>query len=94
MAANHGNRVYVQVLLGQYRGELFLKDAEDAGMKPSAWMRELIYDYLRNKYPEQEADAEEQEKKLWKEAVRSRLEARALRREAVLLALKQVQSED
>ena len=94
MAANHGNRVYVQVLLGQYRGELFLKDAEDAGMKPSAWMRELIYDYLRKKYPEQEAEAEEQEKELWKEAVRSRLEARALRREAVLLALKQVQSED
>ena len=94
MAANHGNRVYVQVLLGQYRGELFLKDAEDAGMKPSAWMRELIYDYLRKKYPEQEADAEEQEKELWKEAVRSRLEARALRRKAVLLALKQIQSED
>ena len=94
MAANHGNRVYVQVLLGQYRGELFLKDAEDAGMKPSAWMRELIYDYLRKKYPEQEAEAEEQEKELWKEAVRSRLEARALRRKAVLLALKQVQSED
>jgi hypothetical protein len=94
MAANHGNRVYVQVLLGQYRGELFLKDAEDAGMKPSAWMRELIYDYLRKKYPEQEAEAEEQEKELWKEAVRSRLEARALRRKAVLLALKQIQSED
>lgn len=93
MAAKHGNRVYVQVLLEPNRGELFLEDAEAAGLKASAHMRKIIYDYLQKKYPERYFLAEEKDKQKWQEAVQARLEGRALRRRAEI-ALKEVQADD
>lgn len=93
MAAKHGNRVYVQVLLEPNRGELFLEDAKDADIKASAHMRKVIYEYLQKKYPERYFLAEEKDKQKWQEAVQARLEGRALRRRAEM-ALKEVQSDD
>lgn len=93
MAARHGNRVYVQVLLEPFRGQLFLEDAEKAGMKPSAYMRKLIYQYLEKEFPEQYVTAELQDKAKWQEAVQARLEGRALRRR-VDLALKEMKTDN
>ena len=36
MATKHGNRVYIQVLLEPFRGELFMQEANAQGIKPSA----------------------------------------------------------
>ena len=46
MATKHGNRVYIQVLLEPNRGELFLQDCEAADIKPSAKIKEMVYNYL------------------------------------------------
>ena len=48
MATKHGNRVYIQVLLEPFRGELFMQEAEALGIKPSALIRQLVYNYLGN----------------------------------------------
>jgi hypothetical protein len=39
MATKHGNRVYIQVLLEPFRGELFMQEANAQGIKPSALIR-------------------------------------------------------
>ena len=46
MATKHGNRVYIQVLLEPFRGELFMQEANAQGIKPSALIRQLVYNYL------------------------------------------------
>ncbi len=52
MATKHGNRVYIQVLLDPFRGELFVQDCEAAEIKPSAKIRQLVYDYLSQELPQ------------------------------------------
>jgi|TARA_Y100000289_G_scaffold12487_1_gene11642 hypothetical protein len=80
MGNTHGYRVYVQVLLGPYRGKLFLQEAEDKGAKPSAWMRQIIYDYLKDRYPEDYEEAEIKDALKWQDAIQARVEGRALQR--------------
>ena len=46
MGSSHGNRVYLQVLLDEHRGQMFLADAKLQNKKPAAWMREIVYQYL------------------------------------------------
>jgi hypothetical protein len=46
MATKHGNRVYIQVLLEPFRGQLFLDEAARQEAKPSALIRDLVYNYL------------------------------------------------
>ena len=53
MATKHGNRVYIQVLLEPFRGELFMQEADAQGIKPSALIRQLVYDYLAENTKEQ-----------------------------------------
>ena len=53
MATKHGNRVYIQVLLEPFRGELFMQEAEAQGIKPSALIRQLVYNYLAQHTEEQ-----------------------------------------
>lgn len=78
MATKHGNRVYIQVLLEPFRGELFIKEAESQNIKPSALIRQLVYNYLAESINEQEyCDALTKDKQKWQEAVDSRLEGRA-----------------
>ena len=81
MATKHGNRVYIQVLLEPYRGELFMEEAAALGVKPSALIRDLVYDYLASMTNEEAyADAEMNDKKKWQDAVNARLEGRARNR--------------
>ena len=85
MATKHGNRIYIQVLLDPFRGELFTQDCEAAEIKPSAKIRQLVYDYLVSELPEGDhLAAALQDRKKWREAVESRLAARAASRQQKL----------
>jgi hypothetical protein len=81
MATKHGNRVYIQVLLEPFRGELFMQEASSQGVKPSALIRQLVYDYLAENTEEQAyCDALVNDKQKWQDAVDARLEGRAKNR--------------
>ena len=83
MATKHGNRVYIQVLLEPFRGELFMQEAEAQGIKPSALIRQLVYNYLAENTDEQAyCDALVNDKQKWQDAVDARLEGRARNRRA------------
>ncbi len=74
----HGNRLYIQILLEPNRGELFLEEAKFSGKKPSALAREIIYEYIREKWPKEEEQAAAiKDKQIWLEVVKTRLESRA-----------------
>ena len=90
MATKHGNRVYIQVLLEPFRGELFMKEAEAQGVKPSALIRQLVYDYLAETTEEQPyLEALARDKQKWQEAVDARLEGRAMNRRSRVIQLQQ-----
>ena len=90
MATKHGNRVYIQVLLEPYQGELFMEEAAALGIKPSALIRNLVYDYLASMTDEESyADAQMNDKKKWQDAVDARLEGRAKNRRTKALQSKQ-----
>ena len=81
MATRHGNRVYIQVLLEPFRGELFMQEADAQGIKPSALIRQLVYDYLaENTKEEAYCEALVNDKQKWQDAVDARLEGRARNR--------------
>ena len=81
MATKHGNRVYIQVLLEPFRGELFMQEADAQGIKPSALIRQLVYDYLaENTKEEAYCEALVSDKQKWQDAVDARLEGRARNR--------------
>ena len=78
MATKHGNRVYIQVLLEPNRGMLFLDDCEAAEIKPSAKIKEMVYNYLASELEGDEYwDAAVLDRLKWREAVESRLAGRA-----------------
>ena len=77
MATKHGNRVYIQVLLEPFRGELFMQEAKAQGIKPSALIRQLVYNYLAETTDENTyCQALASDKQKWQDAVDSRLEGR------------------
>ena len=91
MATKHGNRVYIQVLLEPFRGELFMQEADAQGIKPSALIRQLVYDYLAENTGEQSyLEALTKDKQKWQEAVEARLEGRAMNRRSKALQSEQV----
>lgn len=80
MTSKHGSRVYVQVLLEPNRGKLFLEDAERLNKKPSALMRDIVYEYIKQVRPQQEPWAAIKDEEVWQIAVQSRLDGRARNR--------------
>ena len=81
MATKHGNRVYIQVLLEPFRGELFMQEADALDIKPSALIRKLVYEYLaENTDEETYCEALVNDKQKWQDAVDARLEGRARNR--------------
>ena len=77
MATKHGNRVYIQVLLEAFRGELFIEKAATLGIKPSALIRELVYEYLASVANEDTyAEAKHNDEQKWQQAVEARLQGR------------------
>ena len=90
MATKHGNRVYIQVLLEPFRGELFMQEAETQGIKPSALIRQLVYDYLAENTEEKTyCEALVNDKQKWQDAVDARLEGRAKNRRSRVMQLQQ-----
>ena len=90
MATKHGNRVYIQVLLEPFRGELFIQEANSQGMKPSALIRQLVYNYLAENTDEQAyCDALVSDKQKWQDAVDARLEGRAKNRRSRIMQFQQ-----
>ena len=85
MATKHGNRVYIQVLLEPFRGQLLLDEAAAQEIKPSALIREIVYNYLAESAGEEAyCDAVIKDKQKWQDAVDARLEGRAQTRRAKL----------
>ena len=81
MATKHGNRVYIQVLLEPFRGELFMQEADALDIKPSALIRKLVYEYLAETTDEKTyCEALVNDKQKWQDAVDARLEGRARNR--------------
>ena len=90
MATKHGNRVYIQVLLEPFRGELFMQEANAQGIKPSALIRQLVYDYLAETTDENTyCEALASDKQKWQDAVDARLEGRAKNRRSRTIQLQQ-----
>ena len=78
MATKHGNRVYIQVLLEPFRGELFMQEANAQGIKPSALIRQLVYDYLAQHTKEKiYCEALVNDRQKWQDTVEARLKGRA-----------------
>ena len=86
MATKHGNRVYIQLLLEPFRGQLLLDLAEEKGVKASALIREIAYEYIaQNVGEEKYIEALARDKQKWQEAVDARLVGRAKSRRAKAL---------
>ena len=80
MGSNHGNRVYIQVLLDEHRGQMFLADAKLQNKKPAAWMREIDYQYLERTWGDsayQEASSKHQDN--YQRGVNARVIGRGLK---------------
>ena len=46
MGTKHGRRVFIQLNLEPFQGQLLLGFAEEKGVKPSAVIREIAYEYI------------------------------------------------
>ena len=80
MGSSHGNRVYLQVLLDEHRGQMFLADAKLQNKKPAAWMREIVYQYLERAWGDdayQEASSKDRDN--YQRGVNARLIGRRLK---------------
>ena len=82
MATQHGNRVYLQLLLQPFRAQLLKDMATERGVRPTAMARDLIYSALERELPASVfKEAEAKDEASWKESVRKRVEGRAAARE-------------
>ena len=80
MGSSHGNRVYLQVLLDEHRGQMFLADAKLQGKKPAAWMREIVYQYLERAWGDDAyQDASSKDRDNYQRGVNARLIGRGLK---------------
>ena len=76
----HGNRKHLQVLVAPNRAKLY----EDYALnvlkkKPSALLRDILYDFLSKSIPPQEyEEARILDDEDWKQSVQNRLEGRAI----------------
>ena len=79
---NHGQKKYLQILLDPARAELLQSLATEKGIKPTALVRELVYQGLARSVPTtifNEAAAKDEA--TWRKSVRSRVEGRQAQRE-------------
>jgi len=77
MALDHGNKRYYQILLDKNRAQLIEEAAEASGQRATALMREIIYEYMSQTWPEDiYAEALEADKEQWRQSVRNRVAGR------------------
>ena len=78
MALKHGNKTYMQLLLDPNRADLVATEAEKEGIRPSAWVRKVIYNKLETSLPSSVyKEAEAKDEVVWRESVRKRIEGRS-----------------
>jgi hypothetical protein len=77
MAQIHGRKAYFQVLLDPHRAALIEAEAEKAGIRSTAWIRDAVYSVLERKLPASVyKEAVAQDDASWKASVRRRVEGR------------------
>ena len=75
----HGTRKHLQTLLQQHRGKLFIEVMNEAGIKPSDWLREQAYLFLEQHVSDVlYSEAKEKDEAEWQQAIQNRLEGRAI----------------
>lgn len=72
----HGKKRYLQVLLDPNRTAILDELAFRAGMRPTAYIRELVYSELQRQHPSLYELAAEDDAKLWKQSVANRIAGR------------------
>lgn len=78
MAIRHGNKTYLQILLDPNRAQLLMQLAESQKVRPTAWIRDMVYKQLELCVPEaQYKEAFEADKSVWAESIQRRVEGRA-----------------
>lgn len=81
MAIRHGNKTYLQILLDPNRAELLLGLAKGLNVRPTSWIRDVIYKELERCIPSaayQEALAADEA--AWQDSVRRRIDGRERRK--------------
>ncbi len=77
MAIRHGNKTYMQILLDPNRAELLANLAEGLKVRPTGWIRDVIYKELERCVPSDAyAEALEKDKEAWQDSIRRRVEGR------------------
>ena len=77
MAIRHGNKTYMQILLDPHRAELLVKMTESLGVRPTGWIRDVIYKELERCIPEEiYSKALNEDKEEWQASIRRRVEGR------------------
>ena len=75
MAIKHGNKTYLQILLDPNRAELLSNLAKGIGVRPTAWIRDVVYKELERCVPssayQKALDADRQ---VWDTSVKRRVE--------------------
>ena len=78
MAIRHGNKTYLQILLDPNRAELLLDLAKAQKVRPTAWIRDVIYKQLELCVPADEySKALEADQVAWQESIERRVKGRA-----------------
>ena len=77
MARNHGNKMYVKLLLDPSRFMLIEQIAKDKGLKPNALIRQAIYDWLGLMMPKEVIlAAEKLDEARWRQSIQNRIQGR------------------
>jgi|TARA_Y100000592_G_scaffold74664_1_gene116484 hypothetical protein len=77
MAIRHGNKTYMQILLDPNRAELLANLADGLKVRPTGWIRDVIYKELERCVPSDAyAAALEKDKQAWQDSIQRRVEGR------------------
>ena len=77
MAIKHGNKTYMQILLDPNRAQLLMNLAKAMDVRPTGWIRDVIYKELERCVPSDSYQkALDADKKVWENSVKRRVEGR------------------
>ncbi len=77
MAIKHGNKTYMQILLDPNRAALLANLANGLGVRPTGWIRDVIYKELERCVPTEAYEAAlHKDKQAWQDSVQRRVEGR------------------
>ncbi|MEL0119043.1 MAG: hypothetical protein VXB01_08895 [Opitutae bacterium] len=77
MAIRHGNKTYMQILLDPNRAELLTNLAKGFGVRPTGWIRDVIYKELERCVPAEAYQAAlELDRQAWKDSIQRRVDGR------------------